>query len=83
MKIRNSAGIISAIVAIALASSAPIAKAALPGDGGLQTVQYDRYPGPPPDRYDGYPKERCTEFCARASASDAGSARRLADAAGS
>ena len=58
MKIRNSAGIISAIVVIALASSAPIAKAALPGNGGLHTIQYDRYPGPPSDRYDGYPDQR-------------------------
>jgi Ni/Co efflux regulator RcnB len=59
MKIRISAAISSAILVIALASSAPFAKPALAIDGsGLQTVQYDRYPGPPPDRYDGNPDQR-------------------------
>ena len=60
MKIRISAGIVSAIVVMALASSPPLAKAALPNDhSGLQNVQYDRYrPGQPPDRYDGYPDQR-------------------------
>ena len=58
MKIRISAGIISAVVIIALASSAPFAKAALSSSGGLQTVQYDRYPGQPSDRYDGYQDRR-------------------------
>lgn len=59
MTIRISAGITSAIVALALASSAPFAKAAPPnGRSGLQTVQYDRYPGAPADRYDGNPDQR-------------------------
>ena len=58
MKIRISAGIIAAMVVIALASSAPFAKAALADRSGLQNVQYDRYPGPPPDRYNGYPDQR-------------------------
>ena len=59
MTIRISAGITSAIVALALASSAPFAKAAPPNDrSGLQTVQYDRYPGAPADRYDGNADQR-------------------------
>ena len=59
MKVRISAGMISAIIVIALASSAPFAKAALPSDrSGLQNVQYDRYPGQPPDRYDGNSDQR-------------------------
>src|SRR5579864_7279655 len=59
MKIRISAGMISAIAVIALASSAPFAKAALPSAGkGLQNVQYDRYQGQPSGRYDGNPDQR-------------------------
>ena len=59
MKIRISAGMISAIAVLALASSAPFAMAALPSDGsGLQNVQYDRYQGQPSGRYDGNPDQR-------------------------
>ena len=47
-----STGVISAIIVMALASSAPFARAEFPSyHGGLQNVQYNQYPGQPPDGY--------------------------------
>jgi len=52
MNIRVSTGVISAIIVMALASSAPFARAEFPSyHGGLQNVQYNQYPGQPPDGY--------------------------------